>query len=404
MTLRFSLYSSIESNYDSSYYSFVLLERYLSADLSIFLFLVLLMISVLHYRNRRARSVQSSLFKRLCDSTLIMMGLDVVFRFIDGGDSYYLSYATTWLYFFIEPLPMVFWLCYLDYYLYKSRERLRKRFYYFPVFSIIFVLLVVDPLTHWVFSISDDNYYQRGPLIPLIVFFNIIILAVTIIVALKRKKDVGRSVFLSLVMFSVIPLLGNLMQFLIPGTILVWPTVAIAVVYIFIFMETQKDRKDYLTGLFNKQQIDDLIQRRLSHPDKEHGFTILMIDLDDFKGINDNFGHKEGDRALVKAAEILFHSVRSIDKVARFGGDEFLILLEEDHKDEIEKVIVRIESNLRKYNQAGHVPYELKLSCGYKLVHPGNDNNLYDLIHEADLEMYRVKKTKKQGQILMACH
>jgi len=354
-----------------------------------------MMISIILRRKRSEQPFQGLLFRRICDSTMIMMALDVIFRFTDGGSSRMAIDAVTWLYFLFEPVPLLFWLCYLDYYLHKSAERLKKRLYYSPLFFIIFLLMALNPFFHWVYSIDGDNFYQRGPLVPVIVYLNIIILVVTIIMAARRKRDVGQGVFLSLVMFGIIPLSGNLLQFLLDGTVILWPSVAVAVVFIYLFLESQRDLKDFLTGMLNRQQINDIINNRLAALEKSGGFTLVMIDLDDFKSINDNHGHKEGDRALIKAAELIHSSVRSIDKVARFGGDEFIILLEEEDRREVEKVVSRIDAQIYDYNTGSQLPYRLSLSCGYKTIQRGEKSSFYDLIHAADLEMYRVKRGKK---------
>ncbi|MDC7222871.1 MAG: GGDEF domain-containing protein [Spirochaetales bacterium] len=373
----------------------MILERYLSADLSLFLFFILLMIFVILRHKKGTGAYQQKLFMAICLSTMAMMVLDVTFRFANGGGSRGFIYLVSWLYFLVEPIPMILWLCYLDFFLFKSMERLRKRLFYSPFFFVILFLMVLNFFTNGVFYIDGNHFYQRGPLIPVIVYFNLFVLVVTIVVALKRKKNVGRRVFVSLVMFGLIPLAGNLLQFLFVGTILIWPSVSVAVVFVYLFLESQRERKDYLTGLLNRQQIDDIIQERLSLLGRKGGFTLVMIDLDDFKSINDNFGHKEGDRALVQASEFIYSSVRSVDRVARFGGDEFIVLLEEVDREEVEKVIERISLKMSDRNGNEPLPYKLAVSCGYKIVPPDNKISYYDLIHEADREMYRIKKSKK---------
>jgi len=373
----------------------VLIERYLSADLSLFLFFILLMISIILRQKRGEQSYQVRLFRGICDSTMLMMGLDVIFRFTDGGSSTAVIYIVTWLYFFIEPIPIILWLCYLDFYLHKSVQRLKKLYFYSPLFLIIIVMMLIQPFNNCVFYIDQNNFYRRGPLVPVIVYFNIILLIATIIIALKRKRDVGSKVLFGLVMFGIIPLTGNLLQFILVGTILVWPSVALAVIFTFLFLESQRDQRDYLTGLLNRQQIDDMINSRISMMEKQGAFALLMIDMDDFKSINDTYGHKEGDRALVQASELIYKSVRSIDRVARFGGDEFILLLEEGEKSEVEKVILRINEEIQTFNKTRLFPYDLKLSCGYKIVQKNEQCSYYELIHEADQDMYRIKREKK---------
>ena len=353
------------------------------------------MILIVHRLNKEEQSYQFLLLQRLCVSTMVILGLDVVFRFVNGGNSYILIYITTWLYFLFETIPMIIWLCYLDFFIHKSQKRLRQRLYYSPIFMFIFLLMALNPATSLVFSIDGRNFYQKGPFVVLIVIFNVLILLVTLITALKRKRDIGQRAFLSLVTFGLIPLMGTLLQQFLAGSILIWPSVAFAVIFLYIFFGVKRDQKDYLTGLLNRQQIDKIILYRTSMIERRGGFSLLMIDMDSFKLINDNYGHKEGDRALVQVANLLFHSVRMIDKVGRFGGDEFLVLLEEVDPEEIKKVISRIHSDVDSFNRTGPLPYDLSLSCGYNTIREGEELSLYDHIHEADRDMYRVKQEKK---------
>ncbi len=385
----------IEETRHSIYHDNVALERYLSADLSIFLLLILLMISVMHRNKREENFVQERLFHWICLSTMLMLGLDVLFRFTDGGPSRVLSYAVTWLYFVVEPLPMVFWLCYLDYFIYKSVSRLRKRLYYMPYFVAVLLVMAADPFTHWIFWVDEINRYRRGPYIAFIVLLNTAVLVLTVLAALTKKRDIEKRYFVSLVVFGMIPLTGNFLQFIFVGTILLWPSVAMAVIYIYIFIENQRDAKDYLTGLMNRRQIDARILSRLATLEKQGGFAVVMIDMDGFKSINDEFGHNEGDRALVQVASLIFRAVRSVDRVARFGGDEFIVFLEEESESEVVKVIERIYGAMEKFNGIKVLPYRLALSCGYRIVLPGESLPYLDLIHQADQNMYQVKKAKK---------
>lgn len=329
---------------------------------------------------------------------MAMLMLDVLFRFTNGGNNTALIYVVTFLYFLIEPIPMIFWLCYLDFFLHKSLKRLKKRYFYMPPFFLIVGLMALNPFSHWIFFIDQNNFYQRGPFLSIIVFFNIIILLITLITAFKQKQDIGSKAFMGLVMFGLIPLFANILQFVFIGTILIWPSVALSEIYIFIFLEFDREQKDYLTGLLNRQQIDDFILNRISTLNKKGGFSLVMIDLDDFKDINDSFGHKEGDRALISAAQLIFRSVRSIDKVARFGGDEFLILLEEIDSIEVENVIQRINRKVKDFNDTGVTPYKLSMSCGYRIVQKGEEDSPYNIIHQADVEMYKAKRINKNGE------
>lgn len=125
--------------------------------------------------------------------------------------------------------------------------------------------------------------------------------------------------------------------------------VFIIVVYAVTSLEQRLwiSRSDYLTGLANVRHFLELADielrraRRYSRP-----LTVIFIDLDDFKLINDKFGHEVGDKALRVAARCLEEGVREIDVVARYGGDEFLILMPETAEEEARSVIERLQVEL----------------------------------------------------------
>ncbi len=104
---------------------------------------------------------------------------------------------------------------------------------------------------------------------------------------------------------------------------------------------------DSLTGVYNRKKLDDILAdqftrfRRSRRP-----FAVLMLDLDNFKSINDNYGHAAGDTVLASVAAILKHSVRDVDFVARFGGEEFVVVLVETALDAALEIAERLRSEL----------------------------------------------------------
>jgi len=119
------------------------------------------------------------------------------------------------------------------------------------------------------------------------------------------------------------------------------------------------------------------------------------MDLDGLKQINDTFGHQEGNRALVEAAEVIRDSFRHSDILARLGGDEFTALMLDAGKDSIGVVLRRVEQKLDSCNAMLSRRYDLSLSIG---IVPGDTDRLSDaeqLLSEADALMYQNKQSKK---------
>jgi len=147
---------------------------------------------------------------------------------------------------------------------------------------------------------------------------------------------------------------------------------------------------DPLTGVLNRRGFErDAAQRLTDSPDDATG-ALLYIDLNEFKGINDAFGHEVGDQLLKSAAVRLEKSLRSCDIIGRPGGDEFVALVPDVDPDVADKLAKRLTKALEE-------PYDIgrqKLACAASIglaLYPENANTLTGLLREADQAMYRAK-------------
>ncbi|MGE0085359.1 MAG: diguanylate cyclase, partial [Desulfococcaceae bacterium] len=156
---------------------------------------------------------------------------------------------------------------------------------------------------------------------------------------------------------------------------------------------------DSLTGISNRLCFQEILACESEKARRcGHYICILMIDVDDFKNVNDNYGHLTGDRVLCDIARILRSSVRESDFVARFGGDEFVVLMPFAGESEGLRLAKRIQEMIREWNEKERIPgLKMEVSIGVHACGPENINNL---LLEADREMYRCKTfRKKPGEI-----
>ena len=158
--------------------------------------------------------------------------------------------------------------------------------------------------------------------------------------------------------------------------------------------EVQKMSKlaqtDSLTGLANRAEFDGELHR-LSHDGQGAPFGVAIVDLDDFKDINDRYGHSAGDSALIEFGSRLRHSVRDSDLVARLGGDEFAVLLVGARKDVAARLVERLIENLSFSLPVGSELVPVRASVGWAHSDDGED-----LIFEsADRRMYLEKRRRK---------
>jgi len=154
--------------------------------------------------------------------------------------------------------------------------------------------------------------------------------------------------------------------------------------------------KDDLTGLFNRR---GLLKQAAPYFDfarrQQEKLLLLFIDLDGMKRINDEFGHNEGDNALISTATILNRSFRSSDIIARLGGDEFTVLVT-DLTASQDDAIARLNENLKAYNTTVAAGHELAFSIGVATLEPERMACFEDLLVQADQAMYEQKRMKRR--------
>jgi diguanylate cyclase (GGDEF)-like protein/PAS domain S-box-containing protein len=157
---------------------------------------------------------------------------------------------------------------------------------------------------------------------------------------------------------------------------------------------------DPLTGLYRRQAFERDLLRLLESPrsDGEGGHVILLLDLDNFKAINDTYGHAAGDTVLMETAQRLKSCVRCDDKVARLGGDEFAIVLVNCQSLERARKIARdlVVSVLQPIPLADEIKSCVGVSIGLA-SHDGQYRSMAELFEAADLAMYEVKRQGKSG-------
>ena len=161
---------------------------------------------------------------------------------------------------------------------------------------------------------------------------------------------------------------------------------------------------DDLTGLLNRRGFFTLADQQLKLVTRtKRPMSLLYLDIDGFKNINDELGHREGDRALIDTANILKDTFRESDIVARIGGDEFAVLLTEPSGPDVENVIVdHLKNNLREFNAQGGREYELLFSIGIASYDHESCCSIEKLLMRADDLMYKNKKDKLSQNIINA--
>lgn len=157
--------------------------------------------------------------------------------------------------------------------------------------------------------------------------------------------------------------------------------------------EREYSRKDALTGLANRLELTERFEAEQLRSERSgRPYSLLFIDIDKFKVLNDNHGHHAGDAALKAVSGILRDNSRSVDTVARIGGDEFVLLFTETNEDICGILVMRIMFATEKKFQTEGWPISLSIGSVTVL---GKAGGLDEILHEADEKMYSTKKQKQ---------
>jgi diguanylate cyclase (GGDEF)-like protein len=149
---------------------------------------------------------------------------------------------------------------------------------------------------------------------------------------------------------------------------------------------------DPLTGLANYRRLLDVLENETERTDRSgRPFAVLLLDLDGLKAINDSYGHLVGSRAICRVADILRIHCRAIDTAARYGGDEFALVLPESQEDEARRVVDRIRLVMANDDE----PPRLSASMGIA-VYRGDGERIEKLLSEADQQLYAEKAKRAQ--------
>lgn len=366
--------------------------------------ILLVMLHNLKEKKLSRRNLDQFIFQGLVASNILIILFDSGMWLLNGA-TFYLSREmhlfVVCSYYILNPLICWIWLIYTDYKINRSRKYLLKRL---PQYSIPFFVNVVLALlsikTDWLYSVSENNMYTRGPLFVLMALCGLCYLAYAMYLTLKELKrrdwEGYRQEFYYFIIFPVTMIIVSAFQIFFYGLSIIWAATTLLLTIIFVNVQKNEISTDYLTGLNNRRTMDNLLSLKINKHRKDSRLFLALIDVDDFKMINDTFGHNVGDLALIQIASILKHVCKDPDDlIVRLGGDEFLIAGERDSIYEIEYLRNDLMHRIERYNNRDDCRFHLSLSVGFALL-GGSNKSAQDLINEADQRMYANKQTKKQ--------
>lgn len=262
-----------------------------------------------------------------------------------------------------------------------------RRNIYRTIGLISIVLLVINIFYPLVFSVSDGRY-QRGFAYIIFLLFAAFYILDSLYLYVKRVKKNGSLKLFPVHIFLIPVILGVVIQAFFVEIAITWTSIAISVAGIMTALKNEIIFTDCLTGLYNREYLEFLHKRACNK--KDCWVSGIMIDLNGFKQINDNYGHAEGDLALCIVADLLRKSFSEYGVVTRYAGDEFVIMLNTTDDQLIQKIIKSAKKNFVTENEKNDKPYQLSASMGYAITNLSNET-IDDFMNRIDEQMYQDK-------------
>lgn len=359
-----------------------------------------MMLIILFYSSQRImkhRFMDEKLFIFMIFSTVFQCVVETATYCIDGvvfTNSRIIALVLNSLLFINNIVFAYVWTLYADYKLFGDTGRLKKKY---PLLAVPAVLVtvasIVNLFTPVFFSVDAGNVYHRTNLYIIPYFFTYLYLLFGVAMVYRFRNKVGRYLFLPAILFMVPILIASIIQFFCYGFSLVWLGVAIALCSLYINIQNEAIYIDSLSGVFTRQYMNRYIETEYEKVSfKKLGG--IMIDVDQFKSINDQFGHLVGDDAIVSVGKILHTDPDPTEFVARYAGDEFVVLKRVESEEELSALIGRIKKQTERFNQTENKPYKLSFSYGISVLEPVDTIDTF--LKKMDMSMYENKNRKKE--------
>ncbi len=238
------------------------------------------------------------------------------------------------------------------------------------------------------FSISEANVYRRAEgavigYITLLIYF-----AYSLFLVYHSKRQGVNLNFFPVEYFVGPCLAGVLIQLFFYGITTSWISVAVALTFVQMQSYAENLYRDELSGLYNRRYFNAVLEEKEKMNRKAlHG---IMMDVNDFKKINDKLGHSTGDHAICTLGNILFRSMPDAGMAIRYAGDEFIVLLQGADRECALSTMKEIQDNLTKFNESKAEAFTLSVAMGYAEF--GSEDDAESFLNRMDENMYEDKR------------
>lgn len=342
---------------------------------------------------------------------LVLLGCTICFAFSDliwlfnnnylsysifGDGAYLIGGIANNLNVILSGMTSLSWLFFSESIQRKTIFKDNKKLYIALIPELVLIVLaIVNSSTGILFTIDSNLQYSRnmqGYIYQIIVVYGYLGVAALLSLIRANKADTVQEKELSIASasFLIAPAIACAIQLVFSNMSILFMGIVVSLLNVYLSLQRQLVLNDALTGLNNRSRLDQKINQRIKSLNNDSDFWLLIMDADNFKHINDTYGHVEGDKALILIANALRRGCDDSDFICRYGGDEFVVLHNSKKGEDCSTLTNRIDSLLSE----NKLDYPLTVSIGYAKY----DSSISDwssLVKKADEKLYKIKAKKK---------
>lgn len=250
------------------------------------------------------------------------------------------------------------------------------------------IVAILSPVFKLVFYVDINNHYERGNSFFIFVVVYITNLLFLVVSTFHKGKIYNYPIKVKIIILSLFTVAGTSIQLVFPDVYSSWHCVTLALLLYFLLLSEFDSSFDTLTGIYNRAAFEKAAKQMTGRK----AFSVMVIDVNDFKSINDTYGHDYGDIVLKTVAAIIRKSLDNHYTCYRVGGDEFYIICKEAKQERIEyqlRIMTNVFAEERENNS-----YLPTIAYGYSIFR-GGSLNIQKMLKQADEQMYCFKKLQK---------
>ena len=375
---------------------------YVEANVACFAILSLILYKINHGIDRQTSTV---ILRRLIYTLLGYFLSDSIWMLFEGGvfpRTEIMMYISTIIPYILIVCSSYFWFVYCEIIQHNKRVITKRGLIESSIPIIIAVVMIISAtFSGVVFYFDEQGRIQYGPFYAFLIMIPFGYMVFASIKGFVRAYTEGRyldhSIYMTIGVFPLIPVITGALQAIFIYIPFMCFGATFSVLLIYLTTLENLISMDSLTQVNNRNQMQRYLLRKMKSETPGLSLYLMIIDIDHFKSINDEYGHIEGDKALVRVANAMKEACQAHRNrffVSRFGGDEFIVIAETEYKGEVNWLSEKIRSNVHLLNERAGAPYDLSVCVGIAEYDYSSPVPIPSLIARADTDLYHMKHSR----------